>query len=608
MKLLLSFLITFFATNGMSALSTSDKTQFFEKNLLVNGGFESGRGSWTASAGTFASTTTSPMIGGVHVTWDAAASADTLTSVAVAIPVGMYGRSGVASCLITTPSGTATHSIQAYDGTNILSSVAITSSTIPSRSSANFVFPSSGNISLRIYANANEPSISIDDCYLGAAEGFNASNISQTVFIGSAYFVATTSCQWTSTASYADFNTTAACPGLTVESNPGPGTISTTDADLPQMTVNNLPPGVYKVEARFWVDASANKSVRLSDGTTAPPSSYITTGTTANYATVTGIFTYTSAGNRTFRIQASTAGVTVYSQPTIVIDSGMSFKIYRLPLSSEQAYRPDMLANSWSGYHDSTCSWARTNAAYGDPTADASCALVERTNSNFGTVSTSGSVLPAITFTPKKAGRYYVCALADILSNNINASAKLWDGTTTIVERGFSFSSASQSQIPLCGIYNASSTATVTLSIQTKSATGTVTIQTANAASAVEWSIVEISQSIPAPLLANSVVSSSNGVVKINSATLNCAAGSSIASQEGNWVSSIGNVSAGACVITLANGIYSSTPRCTANGTGANQIVAVTPASSTSVTVQCISGGGTNCASWGLNMICVGAP
>jgi hypothetical protein len=152
--------------------------------------------------------------------------------------------------------------------------------------------------------------------------------------------------------------------------------------------------------------------------------------------------------------------------------------------------------SSWSGYHDQTCSWARTSAAYGDPTADASCALVERTNKNFGTVSTSGGVLPAITFTPTKKASYHVCATAKILNSaaGTDNELRLWDGTTVIAEvETYEYVINNIISVPICGIYKATSTSAVTLSLQTKAASNTITIASnATSISSVEWTVDEI--------------------------------------------------------------------------------------------------------------------
>lgn len=131
-----------------------------------------------------------------------------------------------------------------------------------------------------------------------------------TRFVGSAYFPVTTNCQWrrTNTAIGA-FGTDTDCTGPTVEVNPGPGTIQTTDADLPQVTVNNLPAGTYRVRfAGSGVPVTNNNdnAFAIYDGTNtygeAGGSSILTT--TVVGWDVEATFTYSSSGNRTFELHA----------------------------------------------------------------------------------------------------------------------------------------------------------------------------------------------------------------------------------------------------------------------------------------------------------------
>lgn len=611
-------------TMTAAALNDLDKQEIFNKNLLKNGGFESGAAMWTSSAGSYAvvSSGSNLLFGLVSATWDAAASGNTLTSTAITIPNGMYGRSGTASCLILTPSGTATHTIEAYDGTNILSSVTITSSTAPSRNSVNFVFPSSGSISLRIQAHANEPLIAIDNCFLGPAEGYNLGTVSQASFIGSAYIAGTASCIPTRTStSVGAFSTVAACPGPTIVSNPGPGTIQTTDADLPQFTVTGLPPGKYRVNIRGASEQTTSSGVRagltISDGTTTcVQSGMFNTSSQANPVNLECEFEYSSAGDRTFAVQGSSASVTL----NLNVDDArhnLLFDIYRFPSSTDIVYRPDAVANSWSGYHDSTCSWARTNATYGDPTADATCTLVERTNRNFGTVTTYTvtNAEPGIVFTPSRAGRYYVCATAAISQGNagVTEAVKLWDGTTTVAERDKDTTGAGTgAPITLCGIYNAASTSSVTLSLQTKASAGSITLQNNSASSTIEWSIFQIDQPFPAPLLANSVVSSSSGVTKIVSATISNSGTPTVSRQDGTWISSLTDNGNGDTTINIAASTFSATPSCSCTSITANanargcQISTNTAASSTLVRIFTFATVTAVASDNDVNIICVG--
>lgn len=118
-------------------------------------------------------------------------------------------------------------------------------------------------------------------------------------------------------------------------------------------------------------------------------------------------------------------------------------------------------------------------------------------------------------------------------------------------------------------------------------------------------------QSNRAPQLVNSVVNSSTGVTATEVAKLNCDAGSAITSQHGAWVSSIGNISGGACAITLTSGVFSSTPYCTAmpatsGGWSTTMLLNVDATSSTAVSVDCEIESSTACTAVDFILSCVG--
>ena len=572
------YLITLFyllATLPASAtLNEVDKTQIFSKNMLVNGGFESGKAKWTPNdTADFAVTGTSPMIGLYHATWDADADTDTLTTTAVTIPAGYYGRNMVASCLFTVASGTATNEIQAYDGSNVLNEASITSSTTPTRTSVNFIAPSSGSLSLRIYANADEPSVAIDDCYLGPAEGYNVSSVSQATLHGTASYAGTASCQWSGTsASYAAFSADADCPTPTVTVNAAaPAT------KVPGILFTNLPPGRYVVDAVAGLEGGTTTecSFALSDGTTTSGATYAV-GNTLNDSPLQGEFTYTtSQSDITFQIYQDRLSGANSCLVTNTTEYVLKFRVTRYPLSSEQTYTPDLQAMSWSGYHDSTCVWSRTNTAFGDFTADATCNLVERTSNNFGSVTASGSVLPAITFTPKKTGRYYVCAIANSIAGGTTSNTwalQLIDGASTVVAQATGYTPANGAyQASMCGVYVVTSISAKTLTIQSKVSSSSIAITGGAVGSSVEWSIFSLDQSIPAPVLTNMVTTPESGGVRITSAIISSAG--AVSSEEGDWIN-------GSCAVTdtslytctLNSGIFSAKPKCqlTTNGADTN--------------------------------------
>lgn len=623
MKYLITLFYLLSTLPAHAALNEVDKAFIATQNILKNPGFENGKQSWTGTDMTDVAVVSSGsnlLTGLGSVTWNSDGAAQNFRSVAVAIPKGLYGRNGVAACVIQTPSGTATHTLGAYDGSVSLVSTAVTSSTIPTRNSANFIFPSSGNIQLEFLSvAADEPLIAIDDCYLGPSEGYNTGSVSQAMFIGEASFPTTTNCIFTRTSTSLGSMTDTDCTGPTVLSNPGPGTIQTTDTNNIDVTLNNLPPGRYRVvfnggTIQAGTDTSTI-SFAVSDGTTTKGT--VGAGNSDSEITQVAVeanFEYTTAGNRTFSLYGSaSSGVVNLNIGTA--NRAIYFAIYRYPLTSEQAYTPDKVANSWSGYHDNTCSFTNTGATFDEFTADASCGLTTRTSSNM-TVSTSGSVLPAITFTPSRAGRYWVCAspeVATVTSNN-NISVQLTDGTTAIAESNFRVytdgSSSGRSKLTVCGIHVASSTSAQTISLYGAAASGTITIAAGGAAtSAIEWSIFQIDQSLPAPLLVNSVVNPYSGVTQTASAIINCDGSSAITSQNGSWVSSVGNISTGVCTVTLAAGTFSATPICVSNyyvNTSSNAIVSNQATSSTSVSVGCRSDTGSSCAAFDFNLICMG--
>ena len=561
MRYLILFFYLLSTLPASATLNEVDKTQIFNKNLLPNGGFENGKGSgsgkWTASAGTFAVTGTSPMVGLYHATWDAAASGNTLTSTAIAIPAGWYGRNGAVSCLITTASGTATHEIQAYDGSNILSESTVTSSTTPARSSANFIFPSSGSISLRIYANADEPSIAIDDCYLGPAEGYNLGSVSQAQFIGSAYFATPTNCTFTVTSTTLAALSDSDCPGPTVEYNPGPGTIQTTDANAPSVTVNNLPPGLYEVIFTGGVaNGSSNQTqaMAISDGTTQSGQQTVNGGNASYSAfTLVGYFSYTTSGNRTFQIFASA------SANAVIIGNNASnarttFSIKKFPLSNEQVFTTDQSDFGWTAYTPTL------GAAFGTPTlvsffykriGDTLYVRGTATNgtvaNSLATISLPGSLtidttklsisnntsnngmqvgeyngLITQTYTPIVTAPATSTTLV-YLGNQVNQSARLTPGTTSA---GISLQTGGHGAftfaVPVTGWQNTNR----------------------------------------APQLVNSVVNPSSGVTHIASAFISNSGTPTVTRQDGTWISSLTDNGTGDTTINFSANTFSATPNC----------------------------------------------
>jgi hypothetical protein len=553
-------------------------------NILPDPGFESITSGWTSSGGaTATANSTAKGTGSLGYDWDSNGAGQTLTSSAVTIPAGLQGKNGMISCNIKTVSGTATHTIGLWDGTNLSSTQTITSSTTSfADTKVNLIFPSSGTAAIRLTSvNANEPEVYIDDCKISLAD--NIGSVSQAILIGQVTFSGCAAAWNTTSTTFADFAAQTGCTYTAYGSASAPAT------NIPAIKFSSLPAGVYSLEYEGTLGNTVNgitSGFQFWDGTnTAREQSAVSVqASNGFYNGVKQTIEYTTPQSN---ITISLRGKTDPTGTTRVYGSGTekrTIRVYYFPSSSQQVLNAQTTANSWSGYHDSTCSFARTNAALGDPTADATCGFAERSNSNFGTVTSylSGSdKLPGIVFTPTKTQKYYVCA-TPILSSAIsgtNVNLQLIDGSSTVISTSTSTIAVANAERPfqLCGIYNATSTTSKTLKVQFSTGSGAGTIvATGGISNAVEWSIFAIDQSFPAPILIGSVTSNTSGSERIERVNFTCSASSTINSQSSSWLTSIGNVSSGKCVINFNGTPFSSSNySCTFGVTGSATTTAI---------------------------------
>lgn len=620
-----AILLLLVSITASAAVSTSDRALVERgNNLLRNGGFEQGKVDWTASAGTFATTTTAANVGkgSVAATWDAAASGNTLTSSAVAIPAGLYGRNGVASCLIQGAS--ATHTLQAYDGTNILASQTISSQSAYSRTSVNFIYPSSGNIQLRLYANADEPSIAIDDCFLGDADGYNISQISQAQFVGAVKITGCSAAWSTTSTSYANFSAGTSCSYSTSGSALAPST------NIPAIRFSSLPAGEYMLvyEGLVVKDGSVNTiGLRFSDGTnTSREESFYKNNAGSNEGGQSG-FTQsinysTSQSNITLQIQAKVSANNGYIHGTTA-NPGV-IRVYRFPSSSEIAYRADVSNRTGSIKiaGATNCTWSTTSASYASFTADSDCG----TQTVVGSATAPGTKLAAGTFTNLPAGKYLAIAQGKFetqyATSTTDCNYQLWDGTNSIATASSYSTSgtAFQSASTIAGVVEyAANQSSISLEVRgmRNGGGGNCNITNNTTSTNLVISLISLDQALPYPNLVGSVISNTSGQERVERAAIICSGSSSIASQSGSWLSSIGNISSGTCTITIASGIFSGGYSCVLTKRGTlsattHQTLNVDPVSATSLVVGASlssSGSSTIAASSGFNadLICMGA-
>jgi hypothetical protein len=307
-------LFLFFAVLGMfAALSRAQVSsvtgQYLQdNNLLINPGFESGIGKWTNSAGTF--------------------TAD----YSVFVQGKASGKVVLSSQNMDFYQDSTLFATQLADGMQAILTVKIKSNVAGVRvcpRQAGVVITSlcvsvqgndkwglyqipfvTGATSQGISINSNSTSITgtvyVDESYVGVSNILNSS--SEAKLAGEAYFAGTSSCNWSRTSTtLGAFTSTAACPGPTIVRQ-SLGAWQTTDADLPRVTVNNLPAGTYKAKFMFRhvLATSGNSAFAINDGTTTCEPQYGATGGLAQYTglMVECTFNYTSAGNRVFELYA----------------------------------------------------------------------------------------------------------------------------------------------------------------------------------------------------------------------------------------------------------------------------------------------------------------
>ena len=549
--LVLIFLLPIYAFGSLNAV---DKAYFVHKNIMDNGGFENGLSRWSASAGTLAVVTsgTNLLTGGVSSTWDAAALNDTFSYNEIVIPKSLYGKNGQGFCNIKTPSGISTHKLQVTDGTDVISEDTIVAGIYSVQNSVNFVFPTSGNIVLRLEAQKDEPLIAIDDCYLGAAV-----NISNALVTNSSELRMTGSSGRGSTnTAVMEYTTTA------LDNDPQNAyTLTNNSVDGTLITMNKA--GYVSIQATLLRSTSNEMFL------TKNPASYtsISPGITEILSAFTGNLNMAGTMNVSW-----TGSVVAGDVLAVILDSdpgaGNSNNLTMLFTDAPalKSFTPDVTAMSWSGYFDSTCSFSNTGATLDDPAADASCALVQRTNSNFGTVTAVAGILPQISILPKRAGVYNVCATLGVSSGTtIVATFRLLADSTTLGDIAVWQQAGSPTNASFCALATLSDVSAKVLKIQSAASSGSVAITSVGVStSAIEWTIYPVSQQLPAPLLVNSVVSSYAGVMATERVYITQPAGVPTVSEEfGDWINGAPTDNAlGDFTLTFNAGIFSSKPHC----------------------------------------------
>jgi hypothetical protein len=346
-------------TSGTAGLLETGNYQ-----LLKNPSFEATTYSsnWTASGGTLAAATSTNIFYGKSATWDSSASSQTLTTDAITVPEGFKGNNCEASIYVKVPSGTATHTLQAWDGTNVLATATVVNSAYFTKNTVTFPCPTSGTIALRLVSVASdEPLVALDEGYLGLAR--NVGTVAQAVFKGSVLMTGCT--DWTrSNGTFDNFAATSGCT-YTVD-----GDVLAPSTVIPGFRLQNVAPGRYLIIARGFFGknistTNADASFRFSDGSTTfseqvAVAAASASGQAIGVGEITGSIGYTTAQSTlTIQVQGKVSS-TASSTAALIRDdggsnagtqiNGLTFEVYYFPTSAQTVVMPD--AQGWwaAGY------------------------------------------------------------------------------------------------------------------------------------------------------------------------------------------------------------------------------------------------------------------
>jgi hypothetical protein len=232
---------------------------------------------WTESgSSTLARTVTSADVafGKGSFEWDPSAASENVTSDAVTIPEGLFGK----NCLLRmfVKDSTTDHKVQVWDGSSSLAEVDLITTSNYAKVIIPFECPSSGTLAARIESAADTPAMQFDEVYIGEdfLVGSGSTSDPHRMVAEIKYDKDDqTSCIWTTTATTPSaFNANAACGVITQLYSAADVTLDTADNDLPDIDFDDLPEGQYWVKATLTGGTNSTAGdeglcYSLSDGT-----------------------------------------------------------------------------------------------------------------------------------------------------------------------------------------------------------------------------------------------------------------------------------------------------------------------------------------------------
>ena len=655
---MLKYLLLLFTFNTFAqTLETSNAKAFnyarHFRNYVKNTGAEKNLTGVNNPNSATSRSTSSPLLGGASFLIDTSGAVDAAEFTADNFDTALQGRNCEASFLVNGDASLY------YVKISLNSAYVLTTPALPNTGSntqryvVNFPCSSLTSPQMEIWSSANGAAIKVDDVYIGEATSVNDVSQAQAIVhenksgnqnIASA--AATTLTTFTETLDvYNEFNATTG--------------IFTSSGSKRIGVSGRVGVGNQNSSELFYVGIKKNGSPLAACDEINQTSASLVTNTGMHLSLC--ILDLVSGDTVEFYVDSTSD--TNYD----VTASGTSFDIFQFPTTSQTSIRPEnqywkvdanisganpslgtSAITSYTGIED-TALTLTNNSGSGNITAQIPCSS---TNSPSGTTCSSGSESVGVAFTPTGTFPQEVFACASfsdylditfatgvdtylekgfqIVETPTNAQTISQEGKTR-VSSSMEFVSGDTNTarraniypVRVCGNFTFSSGGQKVLRLMYEQKVGgTVNFSRilADALSTagqrdIHWEVYPINQGIPAPILVGSVTSNTNSSERVERATVRCFSTSSISSQSGSWISSIGNISSGTCALTIASGIFSATPTCTASQNAINSgylsAAFAYAASSTSITVgeRFITGGSatvTNTTDEYINVICMG--
>lgn len=601
---------------------------------------------YTVSGGTLSAETTSELFGTQSCNWDSDGSAQTLLTDAFTIPIGLQGTSCLVQMKYSYEVGSSgDYAIQAYDGTNILSTVDIP----PTLGVSQFIFPpgftcpSSGTLQLRLLSQvADADPIIFESVHVGS--NIRETQVAEATLYATSRIEATTDCAFSSTsATYANYAADSDCPTQVVT---GRATALANPNVTPSINFGSLPPGKYVVRAngKFLADSTSGNltcSWVISDGTDRGTPAQIWNNTTndpeGSKQTIEGTFIYTTIqSSPVFQVQVrrdnGSDGCVIQVDDTDV-ETDLEFIVERYPLETETA----VLLSEGNGWHiDASVGGATINmstngsaSTYEAVQSDSGLSVIVGSGSaSAQAVCTTGEAPSGLTcssnderlglaFTIPFAGQYEVCGTFPWVSNSTTAVQETfqWHETglsdDTSVQAGLGTASVrsgtnadtvvSGQNVHLCGVFNFSSVGQKSIKlfheyvVNASATSNDIVIDRSASLGQRDANITvrPINKNFPMPMILDVITAPTGGGVSYNYATaqVDSRTGSfGVVTENGSWISSYaeGTADDGISTVNINAGVFTSAPVCTVTTDDQNRKCSVTSASTSAVEVTCL--------------------